>query len=362
MFAKNGNLYLAQMEKFTPDWSAFTAMNEETWWQLIDKELKGKPLAGLDWDIQAGLKGKPAYHHPERNYGGPLISGRISPDWSIQETIRSGEEPEAAHQLAILALSEGAQSIAFTHVDPLDVPTLTDGILMDVAPVFWQLNPGSDVQIFQEVLSTSAARLAHPDQLAGGWMYGENPDSHAFLKKIFPKWQSIAASIGPAIRPIDELYQLTEQIRIWFDSEVANSPAADGLVAHFEIGSSYLLEITRLRAWRIIWGHLMASYGLSADTPCHIQATIHPDPSLTWESSYIAATTRALSAVMGGVDYLSIIPPAFESPGFAHRIAHHVQHLLKEEGHLHRVMDPLAGSYALEEVTISLAEEAWLRV
>lgn len=362
MFAKNGNLYLVQMETFTPDWSAFPTMNEATWWKLIDKELKGKPLAALDWDIQPGLKGKPVYHHPEKNYGGPLISGRISADWSIQETIRVGEEPESAGQLAILALSEGVQSIAFTHVDPQYIPTLTEGILMEMAPVFWQLKPGSDIEIFEDILKSRATRLPPSLEMTGGWLFGEDPDTHARLKKVFPKWQSVAATVGPACRPVDELCQLTEQIRLWLDHGGPNAPSADGLIVHFEIGSSYILEITRLRAWRIIWGHLMSSYGMSINTPCQIRATIHPDPEQAWETTYIAATTRALSAALGGIDYLSVIPPAFDSPGFAHRIAHHIQHLLKEEGHLNRVMDPLAGSYSIEELTITLAQEAWSRI
>lgn len=362
MFAKNGNLYLAQMETFTPDWLAFPAMDEETWWQLIDKELKGKPLAGLDWDIGPGLNGKPVYHHPEKNYGGPLISGRISADWSIQETIRAGEEPEKAGQLALLALSEGVQSIAFTHVDPLYMPILTEGILMDMAPVFWQLKPGSDIQIVEDFLRSRATQLPSSATMTGGWLFGEDPATHVRLKNIFPKWQSVAAAVGPASRPVEELCQLTEQIRMWLEQAGPNSPAAENLIVHFEIGASYLLEITRLRAWRIIWGHVMASYGLPKNTPCQIRATIHPDPELPWENTYIAATTRALSAVLGGIDFLSVIPPAFDSPGFAHRIAHHVQHLLKEEGHLNRVMDPLAGSYAIEELTNTIAQEAWSRI
>lgn len=337
-------------------------MDEETWWQLIDKELKGKPLDGLDWHIDSGITGKPVYHHPDKNYGGPLIGGRISSDWSIQETIRSGEDPEAARQLAILALTEGGQSIAFTHVDPLDMSTLTDGILMDLAPVFWQLKPGTDVALFHDLLDLRSNQLAHPDQLVGGWLYGEHPDTHTRLQKSFPNWQSVAARVGPANRPVEELCQLADQLRPWLDHDKPNTISPDKLIVQFEIGPSYLLEITRLRAWRTIWGHLMASYGFAADTPCLIQATIHPDSGLAWETTYIAATTRALSAVFGGIDYLSIIPPAFEQPEFAHRIAHHVQHLLKEEGHLHRVMDPLAGSYSIEELTLSLAREAWDKI
>lgn len=362
MFAKIGNLYLARMEMFSPDWQAFPAMTEETWWQLIAKELKGRPLADLDWEIQPGLVAKPFHHHPGYHFGGPLTTGRISPDWFIQETIRSGDHPESARETAIRVLAEGVQSIAYTHVNPLDVMTLTEGIWMDMAPVFWHLNPGSDAPVFLDMLKNAISRSGLSAELRGGWLSGSTPGQHDLLAANFPGWQSVAASAGPAVHPVDELTACIQSVCSWIDRSEAKESLANGLIVHFEIGSSYLPEMARLRAWRILWGHIMVSFGLPQETPCRIQATLHPDPDLAWETTYIAATTRALSAVIGGVDYLSVIPPALDSSGFAHRIAHNVQHLLKEEGHLNRVMDPLAGSYTLEELTLMMAREAWARI
>ena len=44
---------------------------------------------------------------------------------------------------------------------------------------------------------------------------------------------------------------------------------------------------------------------------------------------------------------------------FSERIARNQQFLLKEESHLDKVLDPAGGSYYVETLTVSIANEAW---
>ena len=76
----------------------------------------------------------------------------------------------------------------------------------------------------------------------------------------------------------------------------------------------------------------------------------------------IRTTTQAMAAVIGGVRRLSLLPAdAFggDSTPFTRRMARNVQHLLRMESYLDRVVDPAAGSYYLETLTEQLAERAW---
>jgi methylmalonyl-CoA mutase len=43
------------------------------------------------------------------------------------------------------------------------------------------------------------------------------------------------------------------------------------------------------------------------------------------------------------------------------RMARNVSLILREESHLNKVADPVAGSYAIEMLTRELAREAWQR-
>ncbi|MDE6369054.1 MAG: methylmalonyl-CoA mutase small subunit, partial [Muribaculaceae bacterium] len=72
--------------------------------------------------------------------------------------------------------------------------------------------------------------------------------------------------------------------------------------------------------------------------------------------------TEARSAALAGVDSITVVP--FDTPyktpdAFSERIARNQQFLLKEESHLDKVVDPAGGSYYVETLTLSIANEAW---
>jgi methylmalonyl-CoA mutase len=72
--------------------------------------------------------------------------------------------------------------------------------------------------------------------------------------------------------------------------------------------------------------------------------------------------TEAMSAALGGADSITVLPfnAIYEDPTtFSDRIARNQQLLLKEESHLDKIVDPGAGSYYIEELTASIADESW---
>jgi methylmalonyl-CoA mutase len=72
--------------------------------------------------------------------------------------------------------------------------------------------------------------------------------------------------------------------------------------------------------------------------------------------------TEAMSASIGGADSITVLPfnAAYEASNeFSDRIARNQQLLLKEESHISKIVDPAAGSYYIEELTASIAENAW---
>ena len=72
--------------------------------------------------------------------------------------------------------------------------------------------------------------------------------------------------------------------------------------------------------------------------------------------------TEAMSAAIAGVNSITVTPfdKAYETPNeFSERIARNQQLLLKEESHLNRIVDPAGGSYYIENLTVSIAKQAW---
>jgi methylmalonyl-CoA mutase len=66
--------------------------------------------------------------------------------------------------------------------------------------------------------------------------------------------------------------------------------------------------------------------------------------------------------VLGGTDSLTVNPfdITVNKPGeFSERIARNQQLILKEEAWFDKVIDPSAGSYYIENLTVLIAENSW---
>ena len=142
--------------------------------------------------------------------------------------------------------------------------------------------------------------------------------------------------------------------------------AARKLRFSLSVTSNYFLEIAKLRAARMLWANIVKGY--NPEKECSCKMMIHAETSRWNQTVYdpyvnmLRGTTEAMSAAIGGVHSLEVTPfdRAFEAPTeFAKRIARNVELLLKHESHFDQVVDPAGGSYYSENLTQSIAEEAW---
>ena len=134
----------------------------------------------------------------------------------------------------------------------------------------------------------------------------------------------------------------------------------------FSAGSSYFMEIAKLRAARMLWSKIVEAW--SEEAARKHPMFIHTNTSAWNQTVYdpyvnlLRGTTEAMSAVIGGTDSLTVRPydTAFRPPDhFSYRVARNTQVVLKEEAYLDKVIDPAAGSYYIEKLTATLIEGAW---
>ena len=133
----------------------------------------------------------------------------------------------------------------------------------------------------------------------------------------------------------------------------------------FAIGMNFFMEVAKLRAARLLWSELMAQFEpqdpRSSMLRTHCQTS---GVSLTAKDPYnnvIRTTIEALAAVLGGTQSLhtNALDEAMALPTpFSARIARNTQLVLAEETGITNVVDPLGGSYYVEHLTASLANEA----
>lgn len=130
-------------------------------------------------------------------------------------------------------------------------------------------------------------------------------------------------------------------------------------------GMDFLTETAKLRAARGLWCRLLREKGIqsakSLALRCHSQTSgwslTRQDPV----NNVIRTTLEAVSAINGGTQSLhtNSLDEAVALPSdSAARIARHTQIILAEESGICEVIDPWGGSFHLESLTETIAEEA----
>lgn len=157
----------------------------------------------------------------------------------------------------------------------------------------------------------------------------------------------------------------TEYIRAMDDRGLTPERVVPHMRLCLSVGSQHFVEIARLRALRILWNRIQEGFGVAEDGRfLHLHArtglwnkTVH-DPYV----NMLRTTSEAFAAVVGGCDSLHVSPfdeVIRDSDALSRRIARNTHAILSGECQLHRVVDPAGGSYAVEALTSSIADEAW---
>ena len=163
------------------------------------------------------------------------------------------------------------------------------------------------------------------------------------------------------------------------DAGIPAAVVAKKIKFNFGISSNYFLEIAKFRAARLLWANIVASYkpeclrdcsnkGANGECRCAAKMAVHAETStfnLTLFDAHVnllRTQTEAMSAALAGVDSMTVVPfdKTYSTPDeFSERLARNQQLLLKEESHFDKVIDPAAGSYFIENLTVSIAKQAW---
>src|SRR5664279_868332 len=132
------------------------------------------------------------------------------------------------------------------------------------------------------------------------------------------------------------------------------------------IGMNFYLEIAKMRAARGLWHRIMEEFepkqAKSSMLRTHCQTS---GWSLTAQDPYnnvVRTTIEAMAAVFGGTQSLhtNALDEAIALPTeFSARIARNTQLVIQEETHITSIVDPWAGSYAMEALTQQMADAAW---
>ena len=376
------------MQTLDERYSLFPPNGKDAWTAQLEKELKGQPLTNLHWEIEPGLALAPLYTTEDRpTWHEPLQTAHREGRWQVAERIEV-EDTAAANALAVEAVRGGADALDLPlrhKPDTRSLQQLLDGVNPALVPLYFgeyyeDKDPLGFLHLFSAYLQQQGIE-AHRVQGA--------IDFDPLLDWVEPPIQTLADAIHFCSEHLPRFKCLQLNGRYYFSSpgntstelatilakgaeylarlQEAGIPAATAqpfIQCSVAIGSSYFLEIAKLRALRLLWAQMLQGFGVQNPQP--LTLVVHFAPETQGEDPHtnmIRATTQALSAVIGGADRLHVLPAdayTGQPPSdFTRRIARNVQHLLRLESFLDKTVDPAAGSYYIETLTEQLALKAW---
>lgn len=385
--------------------SDFAPTTTEKWMEKVTADLKGADFEKkLVWRTNEGFKVKPFYRMEDLEglkttnaLPGefPYLRGtkKNNNEWLVRQEIRM-ENPAEANAKALDILNKGIDSLSFrVKAKELDAAYL-ETLLKDICAECIELN-----------FSTCQGHVVELTQLLVAYFQGKGYDlsklrgsiNYDYFNKMLTRGKEKGELVETAKALLEAtaelpLYQVinvtpltlnnagayisqelgyalawgNEYLNLLTEAGVPAAQVARKMKFNFGISSNYFLEIAKFRAARMLWANIVASY--DAEDKEAAKMHIHAETSsfnLTLFDAHVnllRTQTEAMSAALAGVDSMTVVPfdKAYEAPDdFSERMARNQQLLLKEESHFDKVIDPAAGSYYIENLTVSIAQQAW---
>ena len=381
----------------------FPPVSTEEWRAKVEVDLKGADFnKKLVWRTNEGFNVQPMYRAEDikdlkttdslpGEY--PFVRGtKTNNDWYIRQEIEVCC-PKAANEKATEILGKGVTSLGFKLKEDLDadgLKTLLAGIDLAKVEVNFDCCPNKALQLAKDLVEVVKAAGA-ADTFTGS--IGFDP-FRRLLKhgKDFPKdIKALAAEIVKAVADVKNLrvlavntdklcnagayiYQELGYALSWgnewlsqlTDAGIDATEAAKRIKFNMGISTNYFMEIAKFRAARMLWAQIVKQYEPKCDCACkmNVHATTSEFNQTIFDAyvNLLRSQTESMSAALAGVDSITVTPfdKQYKNPDeFSERLARNQQLLLKEESHLDKIVDPAGGSYYVETLTMSIANEAW---
>jgi len=385
----------------------FPPISTSQWEEVIKRDLKGADYEKkLIWKTQEGIAVRPYYRSEDLKDikylasapgAFPFVRGtKVTNHWLIRQGYCAWDSYEKANAQALDGLKKGVDSVGFCidgrkSITTAEMATLLNGIDVSKTEVNFQGCSCASPKIIESFIAFAKSTGAKNDEVYASFDFDPLitltttgnfccPDYKQTLKRCME-----AVAEYPRIRVVgvegyafndagsSSVQELgfamamgSEYMSLIADLGFAPEEAARRIKFTLAVGANYFMEIAKFRAARMLWANIVKEYG--AVKECTQKMKVHAVTSQWNQTVYdsyvnlLRNTTEAMSATLAGVDSLEVLPFDYQyrEPGeFSNRIARNLQSILKDETHFDKIADPAAGSYYIENLTASIAEQSW---
>ncbi|MFI5171297.1 MAG: methylmalonyl-CoA mutase family protein [Chitinophagales bacterium] len=326
---------------------------------------------------------------------GVEIEGRFSPVWNIAEETTMDKD-QSLDEIVIASLKRGSNYLRLSVTENIVWDKVIDEIRKIKYPANFSFNINSDLldeniaNIWRQRVGFAGDRDRLIQSLEfdpiGYWMQTGNieNESRSFtaLAEVFfrisghlqdCKLLKIDAAVD-AMADKNSIQQLAMALAItsdYFDRLTKKNVSLEELIHlisfRFSVGKDMFAEIAKLSAFKVLWNNLLKTFIEDIEfIPAPVMQVVVKDVVSQDDAPYqylLRSTTKAMSAILGGCDVLSISVsggPENKNDEMLKRTTTHVQNLLRYECHIDKYRDVATGSFYIENLTAEIAEKAWL--
>ncbi len=330
----------------------FPTTSRENWSGLIAKALKINSLDEFEVKNVLGLE-IPAFNHPEdkiQRYN-PLKT--YHKGWQLGICIDGNDN--LAQSNIQNALRNGAEALILKHTKG-NWNQLYNGVHPEM--IYTDIESDDDIEALHSFVNFSESQSKKLETLRGSISLSlEMLKANLDMVRKLPLFHLFTGILSSGKIPealLDCAVQLNTAIKFCIREELPlSSIRASAIVGYYMPAN-----IAKLRALRIIWSNLLQAHKQTF-TPLFIRATTVVSENSNKESALIENTSSCINAAFGTAD---MIYNSFQHDVNQSRLHLNIQHIMKMESKLDQVSDPLAGAYAIEQMTNTLAENCWAKL
>jgi methylmalonyl-CoA mutase len=353
----------------------FPISNKTDWLRTAAAEIDGKdPAQILAWKLD-DLTFSPYYDRADVASRQYLENFELSPSphahtgarfWeNLPQLVVTDEKKDNATLLH--HLNNGADGIILDvrNRQTVDIAALLNQVEWPYCNVSFSVTH----DILENVLSAYVREKKYePHSLSGTIWWNDLPKKN--IPKLsslahlthFRRWGIVADAASPVTEIANVLTKTAQVMDALTEEGVEKEMAWRNLALSVPADTDFFCSIAKLKALRLLWFQLAHAFGIplteNMALQLHVRSMPWIDEKFQPHGNLLKATTAAMAAVMGGCDALTIHAEDANNNTMM-RIARNVSSILREESHLDKVADPLAGTYALQEMTHTMAEAAW---
>jgi methylmalonyl-CoA mutase len=346
----------------------------DLWRSRVEAELKGKPFESLLHRIGQKEIHPLYFDHPN------ISPPNQQKGWTIHEEFEI-LDAKNLNTAILSALEGGAQSIGIAWIKGK-----MQEVLKDVMPEYIQIHL-RQITHFKECLEEMTQVCLSRGLSTSQWKGSIDLNSHECtaedILELHKTWKEGFNGLRFFAIDSSELHNAgadatAELISLLWRSNTTLekltaagiSPDDSSAMMHWRagIGTDFLSETSKFRAWRVLWDALIRAYepkhSCSNNTMIHAHMSHSEFSMRDTHNNLLRISTGVLSAIIGGADLVSADAYTYLHGNVSdadRRITRNVQHLLSEECNVQSHSDAADGAYYFEKVTAALAEDAWMK-